>query len=321
MTQSVLIFPPARAGALRAFLEARGFVQREAQNALFAAKGDGLTVTLYRTGKLLVQGPTAAAFASEKLAHLAAGDGAAPPSAKKRAPRRTKAKSEAPPPASGLLIGSDEAGKGDYFGPLVVAAVALDEEGAERFRSMGVRDGKTLADPTVLSLDGLIRAEAPFELVALDPEEYNRRHKAIANLNTLLASLHVDALASLAARTGATRALTDQFANPRVMEDEARRRGLAIDLRQRTRAESETAVAAASIVARAEFLRRLDALRAVAGMRLPKGASREAEDGARELFRRGGREALARVAKMHFKTTAKVTGTGLFDRPAPDEDE
>jgi ribonuclease HIII len=347
MSQSVLVFPPARAVALRAFLESRGFVPREAQNALFAATGEGLTITLYRTGKLLVQGPSAQAFAAEKLAAFASGgdgaaaDAAATPRAKKtsavskakpkkRAPAgetktKPKKKPETQDEASqgivaasaaddarkatgGGLIGTDEAGKGDYFGPLCVAGVVLDAEGEDRLRSMGVCDSKVLADPTVLSLDGLIRAEYPFAVVALEPVDYNRRYAAVRNLNTLLTTLHVDVLETLAARTGCARALTDQFAHASLLLREVGRRGLALDLRQRPRAEEETAVAAASIVARAEFLRRLEALGSVAGRRLPKGASNEVDNAARDLFRRGGREALERVAKMHFKTTDKVTG-------------
>lgn len=329
MSQSVLLFPPARAGALRAFLESRGFVPRETENALFAASGDGLTVTLYRTGKLLVQGKTAAAFAAGSLAGLARGAADAavdPPSSgppetpapgkRPAAKKAKKAKKKAAVASGGLpetpvadgLVGTDEAGKGDYFGPLCVAGVVLDAEGEDRLRSMGVRDGKTLADPTVLSLDGIIRAEYPFAVVALDPEEYNARYAAIRNLNTLLASLHGEVIEALAARTGSRRVLTDQFADAGVMLRELKGRGLSLEFRQRPRAEAETAVAAASIVARAEFLRHLDALGAAGGRRLPKGASSEVDAAAREIFRRGGREALARVAKMHFKTTDKVTG-------------
>lgn len=319
MTQSVLLFPPARAGALRAFLESRGFVPRETENAVFAASGDGLTVTLYRTGKLLVQGKTAAAFAEGSLALLAAGTevgeavatSAPKPAAKKKKSPTKKAPVAAGGPEKPLadgLIGTDEAGKGDYFGPLCVAGVVLDAEGEDRLRSMGVRDGKTLADPTVLSLDGIVRAEYPFAVVALDPEEYNGRYAAIRNLNTLLASLHGEVIEALATKTGCSRVLTDQFANAGVMLRELKRRGLRLEFRQNPRAEAETAVAAASIVARAEFLRHLEALGPVAGRRLPKGASSEVDSAAREIFRRGGRDALARVAKMHFKTTDKVTG-------------
>jgi ribonuclease HIII len=317
MSQSVLAFPASRAGALRAFLASRGFVERTAPNAVLAATGGGLTVTLYRTGKLLVQGRTAAAFASEALAGLASAGVAADGSrsaSRAPSPKRKRAAAApergcggpSPAPAGSALIGTDEAGKGDYFGPLCVAGVVLDDEGADRLRGMGVRDGKLLADPTVLSLDGLIRADVPFAVVALDPEEYNRRHAAAGNLNTLLAALHVDVIETLVAETGCRRVLTDQFANPSVLSGEAKRRAVDVDLRQRPRAEEETAVAAASIVARAEFLRRLEALAAVAGRRLPKGASDPVDAAAREIYREGGREALARIAKLHFKTTAKV---------------
>ncbi len=298
MSQTVVLFPVARAAALRGFLESCGFVSRAAKNAVFSAKGDGLTVTLFRSGKVLVQGRGAEAFASDRIASLAAG-GAPAPETRER---------PAPPADTGLLIGTDEAGKGDYFGPLCVAGVALDAEGGDRLSSMGVRDGKTIADPTVLSLDSIIRAEYPFVVVALDPEEYNRRYAEEENLNRLLASLHALVIGELAGKTGAARALTDQFADPRVLICAVEKLGIVIDLRQRPRAETETAVAAASIVARAEFLRRLEALASVGGRRLPKGASDIVDSAAREIHRRGGRELLRRVAKLHFKTTGKATG-------------
>lgn len=200
-------------------------------------------------------------------------------------------------------VGLDESGKGDYFGPLVVAACALNEDEAEMLRSLGVRDSKRVSDNRVKELDREIRGTCAFEVIAIGPEKYNELYEKFRNLNRLLAWAHARALENLLGRIPCRRAVADQFGDKRLILDALMKRGRTIQLEQRHRAEEDPAVAAASIIARSEFLRRLERLSEDFGKPLPKGASAIVESAARRIVREDGVEALRRVAKLHFKTT------------------
>ena len=210
-----------------------------------------------------------------------------------------------------LLIGSDESGKGDYFGPLVVAAVCLDQEGAARLRAAGVTDSKALSDQENRSLASVIRkAAVSASVIALLPEEYNTRYDATARaggtLNDLLASIHTEAIQAVAAESGCTTALVDQFAGERVLRDLLTARCPGLRVVQRPRAEQETAVAAASVLARARFLQEMDLLGEPYRLHLLKGASAGVTRQAAQLVGRYGSGVLRSVAKVHFRTTKSV---------------
>ncbi len=204
-------------------------------------------------------------------------------------------------------IGVDESGKGDYFGPLVIAAVCVDEETAGMLRASGVRDSKRLSDRTIAELAKDIPGLCRTSVVAIGPTKYNELYGKFKNLNRLLGWGHARAIENvLEAGCPATRAISDQFGDERFIQDALMHKGRAIQLDQRPRAEEDVAVAAASIMARAEFVRRLERLSDDAGLVLPKGASDLVEAAAKRLVRAKGEEALAAFAKVHFKTTAKV---------------
>ena len=204
-------------------------------------------------------------------------------------------------------IGVDESGKGDYFGPLVIAAVCVDEETARMLRASGVRDSKRLSDRTILDLAQDIPGLCRTSVVAIGPAKYNELYAKFNNLNRLLGWGHARAIENLLeAGCPATRAISDQFGDERFIKDALMRKGQTIELQQRPRAEEDVAVAAASVVARAEFVRRLDRLSQEAGLVLPKGASNLVDAAAKRLVRVKGRDALATFAKVHFKTTGKV---------------
>jgi len=204
--------------------------------------------------------------------------------------------------------GSDESGKGDYFGPLTVAAVALTRKQAGELASWGVRDSKTMTDDVAAGLDRRIRAACAFELVGWMPEEYNRRHEEVRNVNRLLGEAHAEALqGALAKLPAAQAAVTDQFGDESYVADALAARGVTIELIQRPKAdETDLAVAAASIVARAAFVRGIAKLGKAWGMPLPKGAGPDVIAAARAFLKRHGRDALGGVAKLHFKTTASL---------------
>jgi ribonuclease HIII len=209
-------------------------------------------------------------------------------------------------------IGTDESGKGDFFGPLVCAGVYVDTTSAAVLSGMGVRDSKRLSDRRCRELADTIKATCHqhYSVVEINPARYNDLYEQFRregkNLNTLLAWAHARVLENLLAQVDCQRAITDQFADPRYVESKLQARGKKIELIQMPRAEVHVGVAAASILARARFLERLDALSAQCGMTLPKGASQLVIQAGRTLVQQCGEGALRQVAKLHFKTTAQV---------------
>jgi ribonuclease HIII len=204
-------------------------------------------------------------------------------------------------------IGIDESGKGDYFGPLVIAAVFVDSTTQGELALMQVRDSKKLSDGRVLELAPDIKIICPHSIIAIGPQKYNELYAKIKNLNRLLAWGHAKALENLLERgVVCERAISDQFGDERLILHALQEKGRTIVLEQRTKAESDLAVAAASVLARAEFLLRLKRLSDEVGTTLPKGASPAVELAAKMVIKRYGQERLESVAKLHFKTTRAV---------------
>lgn len=288
----VLRFDPARAEDLRAFLRKGGFAFESRPHALFLATRPGVSLTAYGSGKILVTGAQAEEYAGVLVA-AGHGVGEARPSA-------------APPRAAGFAphVGGDESGKGDYFGPLCVAAVFVPDEATARLLAQkGVRDSKEVPEGHVGPLASLVRSRCPHAVQVLAPPRYNEVYEAFGNLNHLLASCHARVLEELLAQTGSVPVLVDQFARPDVLEGHLGPLARAAPVSQATGAEADVAVAAASLVARAEFLAGLAALEARHGLRLPRGAGPPVMRAAREAAARGGRGLLRDVAKLHFALT------------------
>lgn len=203
-------------------------------------------------------------------------------------------------------IGIDESGKGDYFGPLVIAGVYVNEEREGELQALGVRDSKTLSDTRVQTLAEQIRTCCPYSLVAIGPARYNTLHASLHNLNRLLAWGHARAIENLLSRLDCPQVIADQFGDARYLQNALMSKGRKVMLTQRTRAEADPAVAAASIVARAEFLRRLQELSTRHGLSLPKGAGPAVIAAGIDLVRRHGQVMLSQVAKVHFRTTSAI---------------
>jgi len=210
-----------------------------------------------------------------------------------------------PSVASGR-IGSDESGKGDYFGPLVIAAAFVTPEIEPDLKLMEVRDSKMISDGRVLELARDLRQVCKHSIVAIGPQRYNELYEKIRNLNRLLAWGHARALENLLEQVNCDLAIADQFGDERFILNALLEKGKRIRLVQRPKAEEDLAVAAASILARAEFLTRLRRLSDEVGTSLPKGASPSVELAARMVVKKHGRERLSTIAKMHFKTTQAV---------------
>jgi len=203
-------------------------------------------------------------------------------------------------------IGSDEAGKGDYFGPLVTAGVLVDSATAGLLREYGVKDSKRLSDNSIRELAAGIRKTCPCSVVAIGPAKYNELYNKIGNLNRLLAWGHSRAIENILDKEECDYALADQFGDQRFIVNALMEKGKGIEVRQEVRAESDIGVAAASILARAECVRRLAMLSRKYGMEFPKGASPAVIEAGKAFVGKYGRNRLSEVAKIHFKTTKLV---------------
>ena len=207
-------------------------------------------------------------------------------------------------------IGTDEAGKGSYFGPLVVAGVYVDEQAAAQLLALGVRDSKLLRDKPIEQMAAEIKriCQGQGHVLSYNLERYNRVYQETNNLNLLLAKAHAQVIVQLQQKVSCTIALVDQFSDEPLVNEAVHVLGNEqIIVEQRPRAEDDIAVAAASIVARAEFVRLLESLSKKYGIVLPKGASDAAVISAgRVLVKRYGRDILTKVAKLHFKTTQAI---------------
>ncbi|MCK4735328.1 MAG: ribonuclease HIII [Methanophagales archaeon] len=200
-------------------------------------------------------------------------------------------------------IGTDESGKGDYFGPLVVAGVFVNEETKQKLIELGVKDSKKISDARIGELAVKIKSTCKYSIVPIGPETYNELYNKIENLNKLLAWGHARAIENILEDTDCENALTDQFGDEKFVLNALLKKGKKIKLVQRPRAEEDVGVAAASILARDEFLRRLHKLSQYHRLNLPKGASQQVVIAAREIIKKSGKEELKKIAKLHFKTT------------------
>lgn len=204
------------------------------------------------------------------------------------------------------LIGVDESGKGDYFGPLVVAGVYVNAQTAPVLRRLKVDDSKKLTDAKISSIAPEIKKLCSYEVITISNRKYNELYERFANLNKLLAWGHARVIENLLAKVDCRRALSDQFGNPALIKNALMERGRSITLEQRPRAEENVAVAAASILARDEFVTSIEQLKERFDIDFPKGASGAIARIGRKFIMQHGEACLGEVAKLHFKTTAEI---------------
>jgi ribonuclease HIII len=295
---------PAQAQKLRGILEEKGFTFREVPYTVFGAQKQKLTVNAYTSGKLLVQGGGAKEFVEFTIEPEIVGEA------------KLGYDEVHNPEMFQPHLGIDESGKGDFFGPLVIAGVFVEGDLPRQLLDLGVKDSKQIgSDARALDIADAIRdlvGRARYEVITILPERYNQLYVQFRNLNRLLAWGHAKVIENLLIRhPSCPRALSDKFADERLIQRALQEHGKKIILQQRTKAESDIAVAAASILARAGFLDRLKALGEKVGVPLPKGASAQVKAAAREIVRKSGPDALKSVAKFHFKTYAEVISAPL----------
>ena len=205
-------------------------------------------------------------------------------------------------------IGVDESGKGDLFGPLVVAAVWINEEIELTLAKRGVRDSKTIADSQILELARFIQKTCPSEILVLLPPDYNIAYEQHGrNLNRLLAWGHAQVIVNLNKQKPASKAISDQFGDEQLLIQALQNENCSIFLEQRPKAESDIAVAAASILARAEFVQAMEEYTIKSSLQIPLGASAsQVKEIGKQIYRRWGKAGLERIAKMHFKTIQEI---------------
>jgi ribonuclease HIII len=287
-----------QAEKLRRVLQDRGFTFVTKPYTLYAASKDKLNVAVYEKGpKVLLQGRGLEDFITFVMEPEILGEA------------RLGYEEVHEPDLFSPHFGIDESGKGDLFGPLVIAGVYVDGQLAGHFRDAGVKDSKGIGtDKKIRELADVIRKSgAPSETIVISPEKYNQLYSKIGNLNRLLAWGHARIIENLCERVPeCPRALSDKFADARVLQKALLEKGRKIQLDQRTKAESDYAVAAASVLAREGFIDWLDKHGGELGVTLSKGVSTKVKEAAAEVIRMYGSGMLPKVAKMHFKTVSEI---------------
>ncbi len=205
-------------------------------------------------------------------------------------------------------IGTDESGKGDYFGPLVIAGVFVDKISNVKLKKLGVRDSKLISDNSISDLAIEIKKIVGnnFNIITINPQKYNELYSKIKNVNKLLGWAHAKVLENIAEVTDAKEAISDKFGDESLIVNSLQEKGTNLKLHQFTKAEKYTAVAAASILARNEFSNWFKLQNKKIKMTLPKGASSKVEEIAHRVIRLYGKEKLNELVKLHFKTTGKI---------------
>ncbi|MES2274247.1 MAG: ribonuclease HIII [Chlamydiota bacterium] len=273
-------------------LKAQGFEMTKPPYTVFSAKKKGVSCTLYESGTLTVQGSEMQSFIEFYLE---------PEILCEFRFSHPEAHLDLTP-----HIGMDEAGKGDFFGPLCVAAVYADGPGIKQLLQMNVRDSKRIGDDSILKMAKLIRASFPYTVIRLFPEKYNELYRKFKNLNRLLGWAHTAALGDVVEKTGCKQALLDQFAEKYLMENAIKQKKLDVHLEQKVHGEEDLVVAAASILARSAFLEGMARLSDEYAIELPKGAARIVIETGKKLVVKFGKDVLEKVAKTHFKTMSEI---------------
>src|SRR5438309_7385189 len=284
---------------LRALLQELGFDFSPKQYTLFFAQKNKLSVAVYEKGpKVLVQGRDVEEFVQFELEPKILGEA------------KLGYEEVHSPEMFEAHFGVDESGKGDFFGPLVISGAYVDRGIGRKLLDAGVVDSKRIgSDTRIRALADTIRKSSLglVETVLIGPAKYNELYEKFGNLNKLLGWGHARVIENLLAKKpDCPRALSDQFADARLVEQALLQNGRNIDIEQRPRAESDIAVAAASILAREAFINWLERKGKELGLRLERGASANVKEDAKKVVEMSGPGALREVAKVHFRTANEV---------------
>jgi len=282
---------------LRQYLEAKGYTFRRVKYSHFAASSRDVSLTAYTNGKLLVQGKGTADFVRYYL--------------EPQLLREIKFGYEYLLEENLSIeerIGVDESGKGDYFGPLVIAGVHADPSGVKILHELRLRESKKVSDQRAIKLAAAIASKLKTKIVIVGPEKYNMLYDGMGNLNKILAWGHARVIENILSEVPCRKVVLDQFGDKSLVRNALMKKGRSVEVEQMHGAESDMVVAAASIIARAKFLTRLKKLSETFNIELPKGASEKVIEQGRQFIETRGIQQLTKVAKLHFKTTQKILG-------------
>lgn len=305
MANSVIILSDDKLTALKAYY-ASDVVVRNAPGVVFAAKTANASITAYRSGKVLFQGGGAEAEAAKWEEGAGSDSGT---SIKKPLTKGTPL----PDHLDTLsIIGSDETGTGDFFGPVTVCACYVRADKIALVAELGVKDSKLLTDPYMRSIAPDLKSVLTYSVLTLQNEKYNTVQAKGWSQGKIKALLHNQAIRHVLRKMEEERPdyiLIDQFAERGVYynhlknEPEIVRENVLFS----TKAEGlHVAVAAASIIARVAFLDEMDRLSELAGRTLPKGASKKVDETAAAILLAKGEPFLRSMTKWHFANAKKA---------------
>lgn len=281
---------------LKDFFKSDGANFSPVQYAFWRAKTSTYNATFYNSGKLLIQGSDVSAVV-QNIENMLGMDATV-------VLATTSKELDLDIPV--CHIGSDESGKGDFFGPLVVAAVLVDEKNIEILQKAGIKDCKKVDDKLINKMSAIIKNNCVFSVITINPAKYNELYAKLNNLNLLLAWGHARAIENILEKQDCGFALSDKFGDDKLIKNALMKKGKNIQLEQRHRAESDIAVAAASIIAREQFLKGVTELSVKYGCDIPKGASDKVLQTAKQIAEKYSKDELKNAVKTHFKTYLQV---------------
>ena len=274
---------------------------------LFTAKTSNCTITAYKSGKVLFQGGGCEAEAGKW------GSPTSPNTSPTSKKTKTLSSSNLPTNIRELsIIGSDEVGTGDFFGPITVCAAYVRQDQLHLLKELGVQDSKNLNDDKISSIAKQIIQFLPYSLLILHNEKYNSMQQSGMSQGKLKALLHNQAIGNLLEKISPEKPeliLIDQFAKPEVYYNylKGQKNVQRENVYFSTKAESiHLAVAAASIIARHAFVQHFESLSKMAGFKIPKGAGSQVDVAAARLIKEKGTEVLPSFVKLHFANTEKA---------------
>ncbi|MFJ7827000.1 ribonuclease HIII [Psychrobacillus sp. NPDC096623] len=277
-------------------------IERSAPGVVFAAKLADTTITIYKSGKVMFQGNGASREASLWGTSSTSSTST------------SEAKGDILPPnfSSLSVLGSDETGTGDYFGPITVAACFVSSGQVELVKELGVKDSKMLTDNVMRKMAPDLMATLTHSVLVLKNEKYNDIQSRGWSQGKIKALLHNQALKHVLKKMGSEKPayiLIDQFAERGIYYNhiKAEKEIVRENVLFSTKAEQlHVSVAAASIIARYAFLKEMDRLSQIANTTIPKGASAKVDEIAAKIYLKHGEEFLKSITKWHFANTQKA---------------
>lgn len=266
---------------------------------LFRAKYKGATLTLYKTHTLLIQGGKAFVLYNEVCDLL------------QITPKlKEKKEKDFEPQINLSIIGTDEVGTGDFFGPIVVAGAYVDKTKILDVMKLGIRDSKTIKDDKIHKLANELIKLVDYHIVSLDNLKYNYLVSAGKyNMNKIKALLHNDVLVKLTRKVASfDNIIIDAFTSKDKYFDYIKEQKVKIEnVELEQNAESKhLAVVCASILARSAFSKQLDQLSKKVGFDLPKGASHRVNLAIAKILKEQSEAVLKMCGKLNFKNLEKA---------------